>query len=303
MNRSFSHLLSAMLLLASSQAFATSYSNPSASESIIGSTQTGFVKSGDTAAVIAQAYDIGFNEIQNANPQVDMNHRFSAGREVVIPTEHLLPNAPRKGIVINLPEMRMYYFTGNEVLTYPIGIGKSGKTIPIAKSAVTYKKTNPFWYPPQDIREFNLQQGVILPKVLPPGPDNPLGTYAIYMTLPTFLIHSTIFPESVGRRASFGCIRMYENDIESFFPTIKHGIPIEILNSPIKVGWQKNALFMEAHAPLAEYASDYNATLPGVVHQIVEQTGGKPVLVDWQSVSFIAKAKDGRPHEVGISLN
>lgn len=303
MKRHFRHLLSVMVLLASSQTFATAYSIPPADESIIGSTETGFVKSGDTPATISQAYDIGFNEIQNANPDMDMNHRFSSGKEVVIPTEHLLPSTSRKGIVINLPEMRMYYYSGNEVLTYPIGIGKSGKTIPIANAKVTYKKTNPFWYPPDDIREFNLKQGVILPKVLPPGPDNPLGTYAVYMSLPTFLIHSTIFPESVGRRASFGCIRMYENDIEAFFPTIKRGIPIEIINSPVKVGWQKNSLFMEAHAPLEEYQSDFNATLPGTVHEIVEHTGNKPVLVDWQGVSFIAKAKDGRPHEIGVVLN
>lgn len=303
MKRHFRHLLSVLVLLASSQAFATAYSIPAANESIIGSQQTGFVKSGDTAATIAHAYDIGFNEIQNANPEIDMNHRFSSGREVVIPTEHLLPNAPRKGIVINLPEMRMYFYNGNEVLTYPVGIGKAGKTIPIANAKVTYKKTNPYWYPPDDIREFNLAQGVILPKVLPPGPDNPLGTYAVYMTLPTFLIHSTIFPESVGRRASFGCIRMYETDIESFFPIIKRGIPIDIINSPVKVGWQKDKLYMEAHAPLDEYKSEPNATLSGTVHEIVERTGNKPVLVDWQGVSFIAKANDGAPHEIGVLLS
>tara|TARA_R110000868_G_scaffold236052_11_gene490019 strand:+ start:161 stop:1072 length:912 start_codon:yes stop_codon:yes gene_type:complete len=302
MKRYFRHLVSTAIVFASTQAFATAYSNPSANESIIGKMQTGFVKSGDTAATIAEAYDIGFNEIQNANPSINMNRRFSSGKEVVIPTEHLLPNSPRKGIVINLPEMRMYYYTGNEVLTYPIGIGKMGQTIPIRKSAVTYKKTNPYWYPPKDIREFNLKQGVILPRVLPPGPDNPLGTYAIYMTIPTYLIHSTIFPESVGRRASFGCIRMYETDIESFFPIVKHGVPIDIINTPVKVGWQNNSLFMEVHTPLEESQTAFDATLPGMVHQIVKRTGKKPVLVDWQEVSFIAKAQDGMPHEVGVVL-
>src|SRR3990167_2054206 len=231
-----------------------------------------------------------------------MNHRFAYGKEVIIPTQHLLPNTPRKGIVINLPEMRMYYYADNEVLTYPIGIGKPGKTIPLAAAKVTYKKTNPYWYPPQDIREFNLAQGVILPRVLPPGPDNPLGTYAIYMTVPTYLIHSTIFPESVGRRASFGCIRMYETDIEAFYPTISRGIPIEILNNPVKVGWQNKALYVEAHAPLEENKTDYDASLPGMVHKIVEHSGNKPVLVDWQEVSFIAAAKDGIPHEIGTVL-
>ncbi len=302
MNRHFRHLISAIVVMASSQAFATAYTTPPSNESIIGGLQTGFVKTGDTPATIAQAYDIGFNEIQNANPDIDMNHRFWSGKEVVIPTQHLLPESPRKGIVINLPEMRMYYYTGNEVLTYPIGIGKRDKTIPVTKAAVTYKKTNPFWYPPQDIREFNLKQGVILPRVLPPGPDNPLGTYAIYMTVPTFLIHSTIFPESVGRRASFGCIRMYENDIESFFPTVKRGIPIEILNNPVKVGWQNKSLYMEAHRPLEENQTDFDSSLPGMVHKIVAQTGDKPVLVDWQAVSFISKAKDGIPHEVGVTI-
>lgn len=295
-------IIAAMVFALSSQAFATSYTLPPADHSVIGKVQTGFVRSGDAAADIAKTYDIGFNEIQNANPQIDMGHRFSSGREVVIPTQHLLPETKRKGIVVNLPEMRMYYYTGNEVLTYPIGIGKPGKTIPVATAKVTYKKTNPFWYPPQDIREFNLKQGVILPRVLPPGPDNPLGTYAIYMTLPTYLIHSTIFPESVGRRASFGCIRMYENDIESFFPTVNKGIPIEILNTPVKLGWQKQSLFIEAHQPLEEYKDDPNATLSGMVHKIVQQTADKPMLVDWQRVSFIAKEKDGMPHQIAIAL-
>ena len=296
------HFISATLMIISSQAFATAYPAPDSNNSVIGSMQTGYVKSGDEAAVIAKAYDIGFNEIQNANPETNMNRRFAYGKKVVIPTEHILPNAPRKGIVINLPEMRMYYYTNNEVLTYPIGIGKAGKTIPIASSKVIYKKTNPFWYPPKDIREFNLKQGVILPRVLPPGPDNPLGTYAIYMSLPTYLIHSTIYPESVGRRASFGCIRMYENDIESFFPTVTSGIPIEILNAPVKVGWQKQSLLIEAHEPLEEYKDEADANLSGMVHKIVQQTADKPVLVDWQAVSFIAKTRDGMPHRIGVAL-
>lgn len=296
-------LASAAMLMISSQAFAASYSLPGSNESLIGKIQTGYVNSGDQPAEVAKSYDIGFNEIQSANPQIDMNHRFSYSREIIIPTQHLLPNEKRNGIVVNLPEMRMYYYSGNEVLTYPIGIGKVGKNIPLASAKVTYKKTSPNWYPPQDIREFNLAQGVVLPRVLPPGPDNPLGTYAIYMTLPTFLIHSTIYPESVGRRASFGCIRMYENDIESFFPTVTRGIPIQIINSPVKLGWQNKSLYMEAYEPLEEFQQDSNATLSGMVHKISQQIDNRPVLIDWQKVSFIAKTRDGIPHEIGTILN
>src|SRR5437016_5501341 len=107
---------------------------------------------------------------------------------------------------------------------------------------------NPTWVPTDDIRQFNLAQGIILPQVMPPGPDNPLGPYAIYMSVPTFLIHSTIFPESIGKRASFGCIRMYESDIQDFFPSVIKDLPVAIINSPIKVAWQNNHMYMEAHA-------------------------------------------------------
>src|SRR6185503_4423744 len=97
----------------------------------------------------------------------------------------------------------------------PIGIGKIGKTIPLAEAMITRKAKDPKWIPTDDIRQFNLSQGVVLPQVMPPGPENPLGSYAIYMSIPTYLIHSTIFPESVGKRASFGCIRMYQSDVET----------------------------------------------------------------------------------------
>src|SRR5437016_9011944 len=113
---------------------------------------------------------------------------------------------------------------------------------------------NPTWVPTDDIRQFNLAQGIILPQVMPPGPDNPLGPYAIYMSIPTFLIHSTIFPESVGKRASFGCLRMYESDIKQFFPIVKKGVPVVIINSPLKVNWQQDKLYMEAYPTLEEHS-------------------------------------------------
>jgi len=137
---------------------------------------------------------------------------------------------------------------------------------------------------------------------MPAGPDNPLGPYAIYMSVPTFLIHSTIFPESVGKRASFGCIRMYESDIQDFFPSITSGIAVSIINSPIKVAWQNNRLLMEAYTPLEEHQQDYEATLPGTVAQINNLTKNQDTLVDWQAVSFIEKERDGLPHEIGIKI-
>lgn len=296
----------ALFLLASHSAFATSYPIPPDNEALIGSAQ--YINAGmnDNVVTLAKQYDVGYNAMVKANPEIDMGRGFNLGTELHIPTQHLLPNQPRRGIVINLPEMRMYYYYPagrNEVLTYPIGIGKIGKTIPITTTAVTRKMENPSWIPPQDIREFNLKQGIVLPKVMPPGPDNPLGPYAIYMRIPTYLIHSTIFPESVGKRASFGCIRMYESDIKSFFPAVDKGTPVAIINSPTKVGWQDNTLYLEAYEPLEEHDGAYDASLPGMVHMLTSVTKEQNTLIDWQAVAYVAKTRDGIPHDVGFRVN
>ncbi|RDI46596.1 L,D-transpeptidase family protein [Aquicella lusitana] len=297
-------LFSAALSFFSACSFAATYSLPASNESIIGQVQYSSAGSGDNVVTVAKRYDIGFNSLESANPYLNMGRGFTSGTPLLIPTQHLLPNQPRKGIVINLPEMRMYYYPegSNQVLTYPIGIGKIGKTIPITKAKITRKATNPTWIPPQDIREFNLEQGIVLPRIMPPGPDNPLGPYAIYMSIPTYLIHSTIFPESVGRRASFGCIRMYESDIEQFFPSVKGGIPVVITNSPVKAGWQNDHLYLEAHQPLEEHNANFDASLPGMVHMVANMTKDQPTLVDWQLISYIAKERDGLPHEVGVRI-
>lgn len=300
MNKKLGATLLSTILLASTHAIAATYTVPPANQAIIGQVQ---YSSGDSVVKVSERYDVGYNAIQSANPQIDP--RKALRSTLKIPTQHLLPNQPREGIVVNLPEMRMYYFipgTGR-VATYPIGIGKIGKTIPIAQATITKKAKDPSWVPTPDIREFNLAQGIVLPQVMPAGPDNPLGPYAIYMSVPTYLIHSTIFPESIGKRASFGCIRMYETDIKDFFPSITPGIPVVIINSPIKVAWQNNHLYMEAHQPLEEHNGAYDATLPGAVSQINSLTKNQDTLVDWQALAFIEKERDGLPHEVGVKLS
>jgi len=304
MDRMISALtVSIIALVLSNHAFAATYALPSPSESLIGDMKYGYVHHGDDAASIGEKYNIGYNAIKNANPQLDIENTIPDGTGLQIPTQHLLPEETRNGIVINLPEMRMYYYPkgSHEVLSYPVGIGKIGRTIPIKRASVTYKKKNPSWIPPKDIREFNLRQGVVLPRIMPPGPDNPLGNYAIYMSIPTFLMHSTIYPESIGRRASFGCIRMYESDIEGFFPIVTAGTPILIINQPVKMGWQDNALYLEAHHPLEEHGQE-DATLTSMIHEITKMTKNQTTLVDWQAVAYQAKVRDGIPHDIGIKI-
>jgi L,D-transpeptidase ErfK/SrfK len=296
--------LAVFIFVFSTVLHAAAYLAPPANQSLIGTVQYATAGATDTVVTVAKRYDIGFNAMENANPQLDMSKGFPAGSSLLLATAHLLPDVSRSGIIINLPEMRMYYFPqgSNQVFTYPIGIGKIGKTIPIAKTSVVRKVVNPTWVPTKNIRDFNLEQGIVLPKVMPPGPDNPLGPYAIYMRIPTYLIHSTIFPESVGKRASFGCIRMYESDIQDFFPSVTKNIPVVIVNSPIKVDWQNDRLYAEAHPPLEEHEDSYDSSLPGVVHQINNKAKDRPAIIDWQIVSYMAQEQDGIPHEVGMVI-
>lgn len=294
---------SLICILAASNSFAATYSLPNENESLVGSRQYTVTTNSDTSVTLAKRYDLGHNALEKANPHLDMNKNLAQGAGVVLPTEHLLPGQARKGIVVNLPEMRMYYYPAgsNIVKTYPIGIGKIGKTIPIKEAVVTRKAKDPIWIPTPAIRAFNLEQGVTLPTVVKPGPENPLGPYAIYMSIPTYLMHSTIFPESIGKRASFGCIRMFEEDITEFFPSVDKGIPVAIINMPNKLGWQQNRLYLEAHQPLEEHKTSDNA-LPSMVKMISDKTDKQDMLIDWQLVSYIAKQPDGMPHEIGIKL-
>jgi L,D-transpeptidase ErfK/SrfK len=292
-------------LLICSPVFATAYIKPVPDESLIGQLQYNTTGQNDDITSIQKHYDVGYNALENANPHLDPTKMFPPAATVTIPTQHILPNQPREGIVINLPEMRMYYYPpeSDEVFTYPIGIGKIGKTIPITKTIITRKALDPIWVPPEDIREFNLKQGIVLPHIMPAGPENPLGPYAIYMRIPTYLIHSTIYPESIGKRASFGCIRMYETDIKDFFPSVEKRMPVIIINNPIKIGWDNEHLFLEAHKPLKEHDSAYDASLPGTVNLINQESKNNLTLVDWQSIAFILEERDGIPHEIGLRIH
>jgi L,D-transpeptidase ErfK/SrfK len=279
---------------------AANYALPDASNALIGGLQYTSASYGETTGTVAQRYNLGLNAVVAANPGVEDNTPF-INAHLRIPTQFLLPPLARKGIVINLPEMRLYFYPGNgEVMTFPVGIGKIGKTIPITNTAITRKVVNPTWTPTPSIREFNRDQGIELPRSMGPGPDNPLGPYAIYLRVPTYLIHSTIFPESIGRRASFGCIRMNEGDIRQFFPLVEPGMPVAIIDMPTKIAWEGDKLYIESHPPLEERGS---SGLSGIVDEIQQSIpNGQVVLVDWQAISYLSNQPDGVPHEIGFRV-
>ncbi len=296
-------VFSILFFILAKSAFATTYTLPTGNNHLIGQTKSIPAVVGDNLVAIAARYGVGMNSILAANPDLGATTPIIEGREIKIPTLHLLPQLPYRGIVINLSEMRLYYYPDNgRVMTYPIGIGRVGKTIPIAHTAVVRKVVNPVWIPPEDIRAFDKQElGVDLPKVMPAGPDNPLGPFAIYLRIPTYLIHSTIYPDSIGRRESFGCIRMHEEDIKDFFPSVKSGIPVTIVDMPTKVGWNNGHLYLETYPPLEEHSNETYAKFDGVINDLAQATDTN-TFVDWQLVAYLGEIRDGVPHDIGFKL-
>lgn len=198
----------------------------------------------DTLVHLARKHGLGFVELRAANPMLDP-WIPGADAKVILPKKNLLPDVPREGIVINLAEMRVYaYLNGdNAPYTYPIGIGREGLDTPMGKTKVTRKKDGPVWHPTKRMRDEDPE----LPAAVPPGPDNPLGTHAVYLGWPTYLIHGTTRPYGIGRRVSSGCMRMYPEDIIKFFDQVPVGTAVNVIHQPLKLAWIDNELYLEAH--------------------------------------------------------
>ncbi len=260
-----------LLLLVSQASLATIFSYPeNPTDKLIGynnpDIQFTYAKQEETLLDIARDFDIGQNEILLANPSVD---RWLPGEntKVKIPNKRLLPDTPHQGVVLNLPEYRLYFYPKQNqhptrsVITHPISIGRIDWDTPLGKTHIIAKTKNPVWIPPASIKAEHAAEGDILPDVFPAGPDNPLGLFALRLAVPGYLIHSTNKPYGVGMRVSHGCIRMYPEDIEKLFPQVKRGTPVFIVDQAIKVGWHKNQLLIEVHPELEGNEISYEEKL------------------------------------------
>ncbi|NNG04113.1 MAG: L,D-transpeptidase family protein [Inquilinus sp.] len=236
-------LMSGLPALAAA-ALLTASASPATASDLVGRMGIHVASYEDTLLEVARQFDLGFVEMRAANPEIDP-WLPGAGRHILLPSAHLLPDAPREGVVINLAEMRLYYFptAGAEPQTFPIGIGREGWTTPVGQTTVVRKKVGPAWYPPASIRA----EKPYLPAVVEPGPDNPLGTHAVYLGWPAYLIHGTNNPWGIGRRVSSGCIRMYPEDIISLFGMVPVGTKVTVVDQPIKFGLVDGDLYIEVH--------------------------------------------------------
>lgn len=203
----------------------------------------------DTLVHLARKHSLGFVEVRAANPDLDP-WIPGDGAEIILPKRNLLPDAPREGLVINLAEMRVYgYLNGDDApFTYPLGIGREGLETPTGKTTIVRKKEGPTWRPTQRMLDADPK----LPVSVPPGPDNPLGTHALYFGWPTYAMHGTTKPYGIGRRVSSGCIRMYPEAIIKLFDQVPVGTKVNVVNQPIKVAWIRNELYLEAHPDMQQ---------------------------------------------------
>lgn len=254
----------------------------------------------DTLLDIARRYGIGQEEILHANPDVD-RWLPGAGTEVIIPSHYVLPATPHVGLVLNTPEMRLYYYpqpkAGEpaEVQTYPVSIGRMDWATPLGETRLVSKEKDPAWRPPESIRAEHEADGDPLPRVVPPGPDNPLGRYAMRLGIPGYLIHGTNKPFGVGMRVSHGCIRMLPEDIETLFPQVPVGTPVRIINQPAKAGWHGDKLFLEVHPPLEEDQSGWDVLVETVLNVIDEAQFRRLVELDMQAVERAIAERSGLP--------
>jgi L,D-transpeptidase ErfK/SrfK len=227
----------------------------------------------------------------------------------VIPGERILPPGPREGIVVNLPEHRLYYYPpavsgkAQRVYTYPISIGKMDWNTPLGKTKIQDKRLNPTWTPPESVRQEHLANGdPPLPAVVPAGPDNPLGAHAMRLALPgSYLIHSTNNPIAVGMAVTHGCIRMYPDDIAELFPMVKVGTPVYLINEPVKIAWVDGRLLLEAHPPVDAQGQTAEPELAVFENLLQKALGDTVVAIHWDFARMELTKALGMPVVVGLA--
>ena len=293
--------LTFLLILFPCITYALVYFLPRNSDNVIGSMRIVQGKKGKNFSQLTRHFEMGYNEMKRANPKLRRYGKIRKSKAVTVPSFFILPDVPREGIVINLPELRLYYFppSHNVVMTEPVALGKLGWSTPLIVTEVIEKIKDPPWVVPESIMWRSMQRGIYLPKVMPPGPKNPLGKFALRLGEWSILIHGTIQPHLIGKRVSSGCIRMYQEDIEYLFQTVAKGTPVRIIDYPYKVGWLGRDLYLEAHMPFLEVRGTIDDELEKIRQLVLTVTYNRPAKVDWHAVVMILAKHTGIPHIIG----
>ena len=258
-------------------------------------------KQDETLIDIARSNNLAFPEIMSANVGLDDPWVVKPEVNILLPKRHLLPNIKREGIVVNKGDLRVYYFAKDDkIYSFPIGIGRGDWETPIGKARITGKKKNPYWTVPKSI----LEEEPHWPKVVKPGPENPLGNRAIYLSMPGYLLHGTNKPWGVGMKVSHGCIRLYPEDIKTLYELVNIGDRVEIIDQPVKSGWLGGVLYMEVHSMHPYGLEDEQIIennlrlLPQATQSLQNSAKHYIVDVDWKRVVNIVKEASGVPEAI-----
>lgn len=268
---------------------AMDYPLPPAGSRLIGQNQTYTIQEGDNKLqTIARRFNTAAQVILETNNTIAPVNP-APGTVITIPSQMLLPDTPREGIVVNLAELRLYYFPPGEniVQVFPLGIGQLGLETPVTTTRVSQKIPNPTWTPTPGIRARSLEQGIKLPPVVPAGPNNPLGRFALRLGVGNgeYLIHGTSAPDSVGLRVSSGCMRMNAPDIKALFEQVRVGTRVQIINEPVKFSVEPDGKrYIEVHRPLAQVEGE-NPQVSPIAHSadfatFVSQAGSDKALIE-----------------------
>jgi L,D-transpeptidase ErfK/SrfK len=291
---------------------ATVYELPADGSSVVGTDSHIKTVYKDTLLDIARRNSLGYYEIIRANPGVDM-WLPGEGTDIMLPGRRILPPGPHEGIVVNIPEHRLYYYPKPKkhekpvVITYPVSIGKMDWKTPLGETRVTQKEKHPFWYPPESVRKEHLANGDPLPPgPQKPGPDNPLGDFAMRLAAGngTYLIHGTNNPMAVGMAITHGCIRMYPEDVAALFPLIPVGTKVWLINEPVKVAFADGELLMEAHPPVDDEGQNTADPNMELLSQKLDQAlGSTTAAIHWDFAKQALQAANGIPTVVGIQAD
>jgi L,D-transpeptidase ErfK/SrfK len=296
-------------LLVAGAACAAEYVLPTNGDNVIGRNATAIAAHEDTLFDVARRNGVGYEEILSANPGIDP-WLPGEGTEILIPSRYVLPDAPRSGIVINLPEHRLYYYPPARkgeapvVRTYPISVGKMDWKTPIGTTRIVSKQEKPNWYPPASVLKEHEERGDPLPRVVPAGPDNPLGEYAMRLGIPggSYLIHGTNKPAGVGMQVTHGCIRLYPEDIAELFPLVPVKTQVNLLDQTNKVGWQRGTLYVERHAPLEGTDNPRDMDPAEMDALITAEVAGHNVEIDWAGARRAFEQATGVPVPLSTPL-
>lgn len=294
-------VISLYIITYSNYCYGLTFDLNSNSDDVVGSVQMITFEHGDTLQVIARKFDIAITELMGANKHINPKN-IKVGTKIIIPTQFVLPPGPKEGIVLNLAEFRLYYFSKDQktVTTMPVGIGRLGWKTPLGETKIVRKREKPTWVPPPSIRKHYANKGEDLPESIPPGPKNPLGEYAMNLSWSNYLIHGTNAPNSIGLRSSSGCIRMYPEDIKTLFNLVTVGTVVRVVHEPFKLGKQGNDLYLEAHEPFKEkYYNDDNLTEEELLEMVINDYYQRfKRRIDWSYANKNLKKPIGYPVDI-----